>query len=118
MALMMSISLRFIPTLMQETDKIMKAQMARGVEFASGPLKERIKALFRCLFPCLSVPLNGRRSLRLQWKQEAIVAGKDRTKYRQLSWQIADSLQLVLLAIINDSIILITFIMERNDAKL
>ena len=39
MALMMSISLRFIPTLMQETDKIMKAQIARGVEFASGPIK-------------------------------------------------------------------------------
>ena len=51
MALMMSISLRFIPTLMQETDKIMKAQIARGVEFASGPFKERIKAVIPLLDP-------------------------------------------------------------------
>ena len=51
LALMMSISLRFIPTLMQETDKIMKAQIARGVEFTSGPFKERLKAIIPLLIP-------------------------------------------------------------------
>src|SRR6476620_7436226 len=51
LALMMSISLRFIPTLMQETDKIMKAQMARGIDFSSGPIKERIKAVVPLLVP-------------------------------------------------------------------
>src|SRR5690625_3881007 len=45
LALMMSISLRFIPTLMQETDKISKAQASRGVDFRTGPVKERIKAV-------------------------------------------------------------------------
>ena len=51
LALMMSISFRFIPTLMDETDKIMKAQMARGVEFTSGPIKERVKAIIPLLIP-------------------------------------------------------------------
>src|SRR5699024_6228023 len=51
LALMMSISLRFIPTLMQETDKISKAQASRGVDFRTGPVKERIKAIIPLLVP-------------------------------------------------------------------
>lgn len=51
LALMMSISLRFIPTLLEETEKILKAQMARGVDFTSGPVKERIKAIVPLLVP-------------------------------------------------------------------
>lgn len=51
LALMMSISLRFIPTLLEETDKIMKAQMARGVDFTSGPVKDRLKAIVPLLVP-------------------------------------------------------------------
>src|SRR5699024_7945957 len=51
LALMMSISLRFIPTLMQETDKISKAQAARGVDFKTGPIKHRVKAIVPLLIP-------------------------------------------------------------------
>src|SRR5699024_12178511 len=51
LALMMSISLRFIPTLMQETDKISKAQASRGVDFKTGPVKQRIKAVVPLLIP-------------------------------------------------------------------
>src|SRR5699024_10261505 len=51
LALMMSISLRFIPTLMQETDKISKAQSSRGVDFRTGPVKERAKAVVPLLVP-------------------------------------------------------------------
>src|SRR5690625_4496813 len=51
LALMMSISLRFIPTLMQETDKISKAQASRGVDYRTGPIKERIKAVVPLLIP-------------------------------------------------------------------
>ena len=45
LALMMSISLRFIPTLMDETDKILKAQMARGSDMRTGTMKERMNAV-------------------------------------------------------------------------
>lgn len=47
-AMMMSIALRFIPILMEETDKIMKAQIARGADFESGNLIKKAKNLFRC----------------------------------------------------------------------
>ncbi|WP_444508902.1 energy-coupling factor transporter transmembrane component T, partial [Enterobacter mori] len=50
-ALMMSISLRFIPTLMDETSKIMKAQASRGIDFAGGPIKDRMKAIISLLVP-------------------------------------------------------------------
>ena len=76
MALMMSISLRFIPTLMQETDKIMKAQLPEVLSLQA-VLKERIKAVIPLLSLCLSAHLNGLRSLRLPWKQEATEVGKE-----------------------------------------
>ena len=51
LALMMSISLRFIPTLMDETDKILKAQLARGSDLTSGTIKQRIQAVMPLLVP-------------------------------------------------------------------
>lgn len=51
LAMMMTIALRFIPTLLEETDKIMKAQMARGADFESGNLLQRAKALIPLLVP-------------------------------------------------------------------
>ena len=51
LAMMMTIALRFIPTLMEETDKIMKAQQARGADFESGNLMSRAKALIPILVP-------------------------------------------------------------------
>ena len=49
--MMMSIALRFIPILLEETDKIMKAQQARGADFEEGKLMERVKALVPMLVP-------------------------------------------------------------------
>ena len=51
LAMMMTIALRFIPTLLEETDKIMKAQMARGADFESGNILRRAKALIPILVP-------------------------------------------------------------------
>ena len=49
--MMMTITLRFIPTLMEETDKIMKAQMARGADFESGNMIKRAKNLVPLIIP-------------------------------------------------------------------
>jgi energy-coupling factor transport system permease protein len=98
MALMMSISLRFIPTLMQETDKIMKAQMARGVEFASGPYKERMKAVIPLLIPLFVSSFKRAEELAIAMEARGYRGGEGRTKYRQLSWKMVDSLQILLLA--------------------
>ncbi|MDF2856896.1 MAG: cobalt transporter permease, partial [Neobacillus sp.] len=95
-----SISLRFIPTLMQETDKIMKAQIARGVEFASGPFKERIKAVIPLLIPLFVSSFKRAEELAIAMEARGYRGGEGRTKYRQLSWQLVDSLQIFFLAII------------------
>ncbi|WP_042353683.1 energy-coupling factor transporter transmembrane component T family protein [Bacillus rubiinfantis] len=107
MALMMSISLRFIPTLMQETDKIMKAQIARGVEFASGPLKERIKAVIPLLIPLFVSSFKRAEELAIAMEARGYRGGEGRTKYRQLNWKLADTLQLVFLGIITILLILL-----------
>jgi energy-coupling factor transport system permease protein len=98
MALMMSIALRFIPTLMQETDKIMKAQMARGVEFSSGPIKERVKAVIPLLIPLFVSAFKRAEELAIAMEARGYRGGVGRTKYRQLDWKLADSLQILLLA--------------------
>jgi energy-coupling factor transport system permease protein len=106
MALMMSIALRFIPTLMEETDKIMKAQIARGVEFASGPLMERIKAVVPLLIPLFVSAFKRAEELATAMEARGYRGGEGRTKYRQLCWKLADSLQLVLLAVLTVLLIL------------
>ncbi|MEH7352519.1 energy-coupling factor transporter transmembrane protein EcfT [Neobacillus drentensis] len=107
MALMMSIALRFIPTLMQETDKIMKAQIARGVEFSSGPFKERIKAVVPLLIPLFVSSFKRAEELAVAMEARGYRGGEGRTKYRQLSWKTADSLQMVVLAVLTILLILL-----------
>ncbi|WP_251553904.1 energy-coupling factor transporter transmembrane component T family protein [Neobacillus muris] len=106
MALMMSISLRFIPTLMQETDKIMKAQTARGVEFSSGPFKERIKAVIPLLIPLFVSSFKRAEELAIAMEARGYRGGEGRTKYRQLSWGASDTVQLVILAVLTVLLIL------------
>lgn len=103
LALMMSIALRFIPTLMQETDKIMKAQTARGVEFSSGPVKDRLKAIIPLLIPLFISSFKRAEELAVAMEARGYRGGEGRTKYRQLSWGMLDTgmiLFLVAVAII------------------
>lgn len=91
LALMMSISLRFIPTLMDETDKIMKAQMARGVEFSSGPIKDRIKAIVPLLIPLFVSSFKRAEELATAMEARGYRGGEGRTKYRLLEWEGRDT---------------------------
>jgi energy-coupling factor transport system permease protein len=100
LALMMSIALRFIPTLMQETDKIMKAQTARGVEFSSGPIKERIKAIVPLLIPLFISSFKRAEELAVAMEARGYRGGEGRTKYRQLSWRLTDTGMLLFLLIV------------------
>ncbi|WP_075980345.1 energy-coupling factor transporter transmembrane component T family protein [Bacillus massilinigeriensis] len=97
LALMMSISLRFIPTLMQETDKIMKAQIARGTEFSSGPLKERVKAIVPLLIPLFVSSFKRAEELAVAMEARGYRGGEGRTKYRVLRWGTIDTIMLLLL---------------------
>ncbi|MBA4537046.1 energy-coupling factor transporter transmembrane protein EcfT [Bacillus aquiflavi] len=100
LALMMSISLRFIPTLMQETDKIMKAQMARGVEFSSGPIKDRVKSVIPLLIPLFVSSFKRAEELAVAMEARGYRGGVGRTKYRQLRWGILDTLMLLSLGLV------------------
>ncbi|WP_282142406.1 energy-coupling factor transporter transmembrane component T family protein [Cytobacillus oceanisediminis] len=107
LALMMSISLRFIPTLMQETDKIMKAQTARGVDFSSGPLKERIKAIIPLLIPLFVSSFKRAEELAVAMESRGYRGGEGRTKYRQLNWGLKDTAMLAMLAALTLVLILL-----------
>ena len=73
-AMMMTISLRFIPTLLEETDKIMTAQKARGASFSEGNLVQRAKHWCRFWFRCWCPLFTVQKSLQRQWSAGAIVA--------------------------------------------
>ncbi|WP_374720876.1 energy-coupling factor transporter transmembrane component T family protein [Peribacillus tepidiphilus] len=107
LALMMSISLRFIPTLMQETDKIMKAQTARGVDFTSGPIKDRIQSIVPLLVPLFVSSFKRAEELAIAMEARGYRGGEGRTKYRMLQWSIFDTLLLGSLLVL--TILLILF---------
>ncbi len=100
LALMMSISLRFIPTLMQETDKIMKAQSARGVDFTGGPVKDRVKAIIPLLIPLFISSFKRAEELAIAMEARGYRGGEGRTKYRQLSWGVRDTSMLLALGLV------------------
>lgn len=100
MALMMSISLRFIPTLMEETDKIIKAQTARGAELATGPIKERIKSIVPLLIPLFVSAFKRAEDLATAMEARGYKGGEGRTKYRVLRWTGTDTLVLGSLVIL------------------
>ena len=100
LALMMSISLRFIPTLMDETDKIMKAQMARGSDMTTGSMKERLKAVVPLLIPLFVSAFKRAEDLATAMEVRGYKGGEGRTRYRQLSWTTKDTLSLLSLAVL------------------
>ncbi len=100
LALMMSISLRFIPTLMDETDKIMKAQMARGSDMTTGSMKERLKAVVPLLIPLFVSAFKRAEDLATAMEVRGYKGGEGRTRYRKLSWSLKDSLSLLSLVIL------------------
>ncbi|MCL7749055.1 energy-coupling factor transporter transmembrane component T family protein [Halalkalibacter alkaliphilus] len=110
LALMMSIALRFIPTFMQETEKIMKAQMARGVDFTSGPISQRIKALLPLLVPLFISAFNRAEDLALAMESRGYRGGEGRTKYRVLLWKWRDTIAFLFCVSFGAVIILLRFI--------
>lgn len=99
-SLMLSIALRFVPTLMDETEKIMNAQRARGVDFSEGGLVQRMRAIVPLLIPLFVSSFNRAEDLATAMEARGYQGGEGRTKYRVLHWQLADTLSLVVLALV------------------
>ncbi len=96
LAMMMSIALRFIPTLIEETDKIMSAQRARGADFESGNLIQRAKALLPLLVPLFISAFRRADELATAMECRCYHGGEGRTRLRQLKYKTADYLTLLL----------------------
>jgi energy-coupling factor transport system permease protein len=84
LAMMMTIALRFIPTLIEETDKIMSAQKARGADFESGGLTKRVRALIPILIPLFVSAFRRADELALAMECRCYRGGEGRTRMRQL----------------------------------
>ncbi len=106
LALMMSISLRFIPTLMQETDKISKAQASRGVDFRTGPIRERIKAIVPLLVPLFVSAFKRAEELAMAMEARGYQGGEGRSKLRELKIEKRDIFVLILFILVVAGLIL------------
>ena len=92
LAMMMSIALRFIPTLMEETDKIMKAQMARGADFESGNLINRAKAMRPLLVPLFVSAFRRADELAMAMEARCYRGGEKRTRMKILKFTQLDGI--------------------------
>lgn len=91
-AMMMSIALRFIPILLEETDKIMKAQIARGADFESGNLIKKAKSLVPLLVPLFISAFRRANDLAMAMEARCYRGGDNRTKMKPLVYQKRDRL--------------------------
>lgn len=98
-AMMMTIALRFIPILLEETDKIMKAQMARGADFENGGLIKRAKSLVPLLVPLFISAFRRADDLALAMEARCYRGGVGRTKMKQLKYTKGDYMAYVLMAV-------------------
>ena len=89
-AMMMSITLRFIPTLTEETEKIMNAQKARGADFMTGSLVKRVKALIPILIPLFSSAINRATQLADAMECRCYHGGEGRTRLNVMKWKVSD----------------------------
>ncbi|MDR0851578.1 MAG: energy-coupling factor transporter transmembrane protein EcfT [Clostridiales Family XIII bacterium] len=98
LAMMMTIALRFIPTLLEETDKIMKAQQARGADFESGGLLKRAKALIPLLVPLFVGAFRIAQELAMAMEARCYRGGEGRTKLNALKFRRRDAVAVLLTA--------------------
>ncbi len=89
-AMMMSIALRFIPILIEETDKIMKAQLARGADFESGNIVKKAKAMVPLLVPLFISAFRRANDLALAMEARCYHGGEGRTKMKPLKYRGVD----------------------------
>lgn len=106
-AMMMSIALRFIPILVEETEKIMNAQKSRGADFSSGGLIKRAKALVPILIPLLASAFNRADELATAMECRCYRGDKNRTKLVKLEYKLNDVIFMLSFALILVAVILL-----------
>ena len=110
-AMMISIALRFIPTLMEETQRIMKAQATRGVDFQEGSLKEKILSIISLIIPLFISAFQKAEDLANAMESRNYNPDAKRTRYKQLKWKVADTMSLLTVLIVCASMIVLSFVL-------
>ena len=98
LAMMMTIALRFIPTLIEETERIMKAQIARGADFERGGLITKAKSLVPLLIPLFVSAFRRADDLAMAMEARCYRGGEGRTRLRQLKYRRGDGMAFVITA--------------------
>ena len=111
LAMMMTIALRFIPTLIEETQKIMNAQKARGADLENGKLTERIKALIPILIPLLISSVRRAYELAEAMECRCYNGGEGRVRMKQLQYSADDVFSFIIVAIVTITVIVINIIL-------
>ena len=107
LSMMMSIALRFIPTLIEETDKIMSAQKARGADFESGNLIDKAKAMIPILVPLFISAFRRADELATAMECRCYHGGEGRTKLHILKYEMRDWVALILGAAVLAAVIVL-----------
>jgi energy-coupling factor transport system permease protein len=94
LAMMMTIALRFIPTLLDETDRIMKAQLARGADLDRGNIVRRLRAFIPVLVPLFVIVFQRADDLATAMEARGYRGGKGRSRLNPLHWRARDGLAL------------------------
>lgn len=112
-SMMMTIALRFIPTLIEETDKIMNAQKARGADFNSGGLVKRAKALLPVLIPLFASSFRRAGELATAMECRCYRGDKGRTRMTQLHYKPVDLFLLLLMLMFGAGVVLLNIYLKN-----
>lgn len=105
-AMMMTIALRFIPTLLDETDKIMSAQKARGADMESGNLIQKVKSLIPVLIPLFVSAFRRAYELAVAMECRCYQGGDGRTRMKSLHMKRLDYLSIIVMALVVGGVVL------------
>ncbi len=107
-AMTISLALRFIPTLLDETDRIMKAQASRGVDFVNGKIREKLRALVSLIVPLFISALQRSEELANAMEARGYNPSGKRTRYRIMSWRMRDTFSVLFLMALLAAVIYIS----------
>jgi len=109
-ALIISIALRYIPTLLDEANKIMLAQASRGVDFSEGKIKDKVMQIISLLVPMFIISFKRSDDLANAMEARSFIPGRKRTRIHVLSWQNRDTVVIVFCLLVLVATIAIGFL--------
>lgn len=112
-AMMTSIALRFVPTLMEETDKIMKAQSSRGADYDTGTILQKARGFVTILVPLFISALRRADELAQAMEARCYRGGDGRTKLHQLKFKFSDLLFMLVMLLFNVVVIYLHFVLKK-----